>query len=64
MKINLPDDVVKHELNNTVLYTVPADGFAKLIGYESQKGSWIHRDYRVENLKKKDKKAKKNKHKT
>jgi len=51
MRIKLPDNVIDHSYeddDNTTAYCIPADGFEKLIGFENQKITWVHKDYRVE----------------
>lgn len=56
MKINLPDNVVEYRNDNQHMYCIPADGFMKMIGYEDQKRTWVHKDYRVQVKKVKNKK--------
>ena len=54
MKINVPDNVDIHNIQETgkdIAYTIPADGFDKLIGYKTEKISWVHKDYRIQSKK-------------
>ena len=59
MKINLPDNHTKHNIGERIVaYTIPADGFEKLIGYSTDKGDWTHKNYRTEPKKSKKKRKK------
>ena len=51
MKLKLPNDAVKHELGEVTAYTIPVDGFQKLIAYNGPRGNWVHQDHRVKNKK-------------
>lgn len=53
--MNLPKNHTRHDLeNNCVAYTIPTDGFHKLIAFETPKKCWVHKSYRK--TKKKNKK--------
>jgi len=55
MKIKQTSDMTVHSESDFVAYTIPADGFHKLVGYECDRGSWVHVDYRVKQKRKKRK---------
>jgi hypothetical protein len=56
MKMQLPDDAIEHDLGEAKAYTIPANGFQKLIAYANGDNTWVHQDYRLKTKTKKKKK--------
>jgi len=55
--MNFPENVKRYVLPKFSAYTILDDGFEKLVGYQTTKGKWVHKDYRSKSNKKSKKKS-------
>ncbi len=53
----LPKGSTVHVVGDSLRFTVPNDGFEKLIAYVVKMGSWIHSDYKPVTKKRKARNA-------
>ena len=53
--MNFPENVKRYVLPKFSAYTIPDDGFEKLVGYQTSKGTWVHKNYKQDRKNKKGK---------